>query len=123
MTNDMNTDTKFINTTPASLNEAIASLSVSLEAMGLLGTQVGVLVKMVNTGDTTMSNIRIASANLIGVTAYVISPGGEFNLDARASEAVVLGFSPLTRGQTGSLSLSGTSSAGPFSFSQVVTLP
>jgi hypothetical protein len=79
-------------------------------------------VKVTNTGTTRANNIKITSANLIGVKAFLIVPN-DFSLNAGKSQEVLLSFYPLNKGQRGILSLNGTSSVGAFSLSLVVSIP
>lgn len=95
---------------------------VTPRAIARIGSVVGVLVRVTNTGTTRANNIRLTSASLIGVEAFLILPNN-FGLNAGRSQEVLLTFYPLHRGQQGNLSLSGASSVGEFGLSQSVTIP
>jgi hypothetical protein len=98
-------------------------IMVSVEGIGQIARLVGVLVKVTNTGGSKITNVKITSASLIGVNAFLVVPWDGVSLNPGKSEEVLLSFYPLSKGQMGTLSISGSSSLGAFSLSQSVTIP
>jgi predicted outer membrane repeat protein len=102
---------------------AAPKVTLKLTSIGQLWQLVGIVVTINNGGSTTISNVKITSASLIGVNATLIVPNKGFSLGAGKSQEVGLAFFPLKKGQKGTLNITGSYSGGTFSLNQAVTIP
>jgi hypothetical protein len=99
------------------------ALQVGLHELERNGHVVEVEIKLTNTSSTTATNVHVSAASLLSLKAFRMDPSRAFSLAGGMSRIVYVWFKPLNKGQSGTLSVSGTSSLGSFSLSQTVTIP
>jgi hypothetical protein len=100
-----------------------AKIVVKVECIGRICDVVRVLVKVTNTSSSKATDVKLTAASLIGDRAFLVVPCEGICLNPGKSEEVLLSFCHLSKGQKGTLNISGTSSLGAFSLSQSVTIP